>query len=300
MRHEKLFYHHPISEEKILWRVLSSNWSIDITLLCRVNRRGTCVKLFMKGLKFFHLIPAGARRGHRCDQEDVEELQLEDVLSSWVEKGMFCWSWTITISGKNALGSPGSEVTMISCWSGLFRKELVAGIHWEEEWYMYWRREILPLQDIFTANPHISQQIMPFFGGVVQFYLKCNTLTGVLYIMLAETWIFYAQISFHWKQVCCLFFFHLLRLCSVSCVWGVTLIPRSNFSTPDSFARGFKLGRLLVLQERGDQWYLGGRYRERTQRWESAFFVSIVNIAVTVILRWIIRRLITTFGLQYL
>ena len=160
---------------------------------------------------------------------------------------------------------------MISCWSGLFRKELVAGIHWEEEWYMYWRREILPLQDIFTANPHISQQIMPFFGGVVQFYLKCNTLTGVLYIMLAETWIFYAQISFHWKQVCCLFFFHLLRLCSVSCVWGVTLIPRSNFSTPDSFARGFKLGRLLVLQERGDQWYLGGRYRERTQISESGF-----------------------------
>ena len=34
--------HHPISEEKILWRVLSSNWSMDITLLCRVNRRGTC------------------------------------------------------------------------------------------------------------------------------------------------------------------------------------------------------------------------------------------------------------------
>ena len=82
MRHEKLFYHHPISEEKILCRVLSSNWSIDITLLCRVNRRGTCVKLFMKGLKIFHLIPAGARRGHRCDEEDVEELQLEDVLSS--------------------------------------------------------------------------------------------------------------------------------------------------------------------------------------------------------------------------
>ena len=79
MRHEKLFNHHPISEEKILCRVLSSNWSIDITLLCRVNRRGTCVKLFMKGLKNFHLIPAGARRGHRGDQEDVEELQLEKM-----------------------------------------------------------------------------------------------------------------------------------------------------------------------------------------------------------------------------
>ena len=229
MRHEKLFNHHPISEEKILCRVLSSNWSIDITLLCRVNRRGTCVKLFMKGLKFFHLIPAGARRGHRGDQEDVEELQLEDVLSSWVEKGMFCWSWTITISGKNALGSPGSEVTMISCWSGLFRKELVAGIHWEEEWYMYWRREILPLQDIFTANPHISQQIMPFFGGVVQFYLKCNTLTGVLYIMLTETWISYAQISFHWTSLLVVFLSSFAFVFCVVCLGCYTNTPVKLF-----------------------------------------------------------------------
>ena len=93
MRHEKLFYHHPISEEKILCRVLSSNWSIDITLLCRVNRRGTCVKLFMKGLKNFHLIPAGARRGHRCDQEDVEELQLEswNIFSGLGRDNRYLW-----------------------------------------------------------------------------------------------------------------------------------------------------------------------------------------------------------------
>ena len=43
----------------------------------------------------------------------------------------------------------------------------------------------------------------------------------------------------------------ICSVCVVKRVWGVTLIPGSNFSTPDSFARGFKLAHLLVQHGRG-------------------------------------------------